>query len=356
MLCLLTPISLIDRHSHARELGNIISRKCHIVLVEHLQSAHNIVLCKAVDLLLAHIIVWFKQGESIPAQLRFVYVAFLSVNGQRHDSVEPMAHTDLIGDPMQPPIIEIPLHRPAPPALLLYHPALIPVRILLLRLGQRQTALSHERLYALLLTVTVWDIIKQLLQLHRTAIPIGHHRIVLSQLCAGSHHTKTLQNALHLRFTDGRGKPVPDLPGKGIFQFLQNFLILWIHGNRLGQHIIQVQPCPAVYYEGCFGNNILVHLMQRVTKLRHTYAVQIKHHRIEIPGILPTALPTKIRDGGHYCKIRVPNILQLLQLVRDHMTVGFAVSLNLQRNAVFRRHHQRNTISLRVLKVASALK
>ena len=127
-----------------------------------------------------------------------------------------MPHPDLVSDPMQPPVIEIPLHRPAPPALLLHHPALIPVRVLLFGLGQRQAALSHERLYALLFPIAVWDIVQQLLQLHRTAIPIGYHRIVLPQLGAGSDHTETLQNALHLRLLDGRGVPVPYLPGKGI--------------------------------------------------------------------------------------------------------------------------------------------
>ena len=57
---LLAPISLVDRHGHAGELGNIISRKGYIVLIEHLQRAHNIVLRKTVDVLLAHIIVRFK--------------------------------------------------------------------------------------------------------------------------------------------------------------------------------------------------------------------------------------------------------------------------------------------------------
>ena len=205
-----------------------------------------------------------------------------------------MPHPDLVSDPMQPPVIEIPLHRPAPPALLLHHPALIPVRVLLFGLGQRQAALSHERLYALLLSVAVRDIVQQLLQLHRTAIPIGYHRIVLPQLRTGANHTEPLQNALHLRLLDGRSKPVPDLPGEGVFQFFQNFLILRVHRDRLRQHIIQMQAGPAVYHESGLWNNILVHLMQRVPELRHPYAVQIKNHRIEIPGILPPALPAKI--------------------------------------------------------------
>jgi len=81
MLCLFTPISLVNRHSHPRELGNVVSRKGYIVLVEHLQSAHNIVLCEAVDVLLTHIIVRLEQVKSVSAQLRFVYVTFLSIDG-----------------------------------------------------------------------------------------------------------------------------------------------------------------------------------------------------------------------------------------------------------------------------------
>ena len=144
-----------------------------------------------------------------------------------------MPNPDLIGDPVQPPVIKIPLHRPAPPAFLLHHPALIPVRILLLRLGQRQAALSHERLYALLFSVAVRNIVQQLLQLHSAAVPIRHHRIVFSPLCAGSHHTKSLQNTLHLRLPDGRCEPVPNLPGEGIFQFFQNLLIVRVHRDSV---------------------------------------------------------------------------------------------------------------------------
>ena len=55
-----------------------------------------------------------------------------------------------------------------------------------------------------------------------------------------------------------------------------------------------MQAGSAVYHEGSPGNNVLVHLMQRIPELRHPYTVKVKDHRIEIPGILPTALPSKI--------------------------------------------------------------
>jgi len=103
-----------------------------------------------------------------------------------------VSYLDFICNAVQPPVIKIPLHRPAPPALLLHHPAIIPVRILLFCLGQRQAALSHECLYALLLSIAVRDIVQQLLQRHRTAITISHHRIVLPQLRAGANHTESL--------------------------------------------------------------------------------------------------------------------------------------------------------------------
>ena len=47
MLCLLTPVSLINGHRQAGDLRYIVPGECHIVLVEHLQSAHTIILRKA---------------------------------------------------------------------------------------------------------------------------------------------------------------------------------------------------------------------------------------------------------------------------------------------------------------------
>ena len=70
---------------------------------------------------------------------------------------------------------------------------------------------------------------KQLLQLHRAAIPIGYPRTVLPQLGAGSDHPEALQNALHLRLLNRRSKPLPHLPGETVIQLLQNLLILRVH-------------------------------------------------------------------------------------------------------------------------------
>ena len=55
-----------------------------------------------------------------------------------------------------------------------------------------------------------------------------------------------------------------------------------------------MQACPAVYDKGSFGNNILIHLVQRITKLRHTDTIQIENDGIKISGILPATLLTKI--------------------------------------------------------------
>ena len=55
-----------------------------------------------------------------------------------------------------------------------------------------------------------------------------------------------------------------------------------------------MQAGSAVYHEGGLGNNVLVHLMQRVPELRHPYTIKVKDHRIEKPGILSPALPAKI--------------------------------------------------------------
>ena len=96
MLLLFAPVPLVDGHSQAGDLRYIVPGECHIVLVEHLQSAHYIVLRKTVDILQAHIVIWFQQGESVMAQLLLADPALLRVNRQRHNAVETMADPDLV--------------------------------------------------------------------------------------------------------------------------------------------------------------------------------------------------------------------------------------------------------------------
>ena len=182
MLFLFAPVPLIDRHSQAGELRYIVPWECHIVLIEHLQGAHHIIFCKAVYILHAHIIVGPEQRESVPAQLVLVYPTFFRINRQRHNAVETMAHPDFISNSVQPPVVKVTLDRPAAPPLLLDDPPLIPIRVLLFRLGQRQAALSHKSLKPLLLPVAVRDIIKQLPQLHRPTEPERPHRVLTPQL------------------------------------------------------------------------------------------------------------------------------------------------------------------------------
>ena len=79
----------------------------------------------------------------------------------------------------------------------------------------------------------------------------------------------------------------------------------------------QVKPCPAVYNKGCLGQNILVHLVQRVPELGHTYPVQVKHQGIEIPGIFAAPPPSKIGDRGHNREIGVLQLPQLIQLISN---------------------------------------
>ena len=272
-----------------------------------------------------------------------------------------MAHPDFIGNPVQPPVVKVTLDRPAAPPLLLDDPPLIPIRVLLLRFVQRQAALSHKPLKPLLLPVAVRDIIKQPRQLHRPAEPERPHRVLSPQLRARADHPEALQNALHLRLLDGRGKLIPNLPGKGIFQLLQAFLVVRVHSHRLFQHIIQVKPCPAVYNKGCLGQNVLVHLVQSVPELGHTYPVQVKHQGIEIPGIFAASPPPKIRNRGHNRKISVLQLPQLVQLVSNGTAFRFTVPLDLQGdpsclvNLTFRNRH-RDPVSLPVLKMTFPLK
>ena len=360
MLFLFAPVPLIDRHSQAGELRYIVPGECHIVLVEHLKGAHHIIFCKAVYILHAHIIVGPEQRESVPAQLVLVYPAFFRINRQRHNAIETMTHPDFIGDPVQPPVVKVTLDRPAAPPLLLDDPPLIPIRVLLLCLGQRQAALSHKPLKPLLLPVAVRNIIKQPRQLHRPAKPERPHRVLTPQLRAGADHPKALQNPLHLRLLDGRGKLIPNLPGEGIFQLFQAFLVMRVHRHRLFQHIIQVKPCPAVYNKGCLGQNILVHLVQRVPKLGHTHPVQVKNQGIEIPGIFAAPPPPKIGDRGHNREIGILQLPQLVQFVSDGTAFRFTVPLDLQGNPrclvnLTFRHRHRNSVSLPVLKMALSL-
>ena len=271
-----------------------------------------------------------------------------------------MTHPDFIGDPVQPPVVKVTLDRPAAPPLLLDDPPLIPIRVLLLCLGQRQAALSHKPLKPLLLPVAVRNIIKQPHQLHRPAKPERPHRVLTPQLRAGADHPKALQNPLHLRLLDGRGKLIPNLPGEGIFQLFQAFLVMRVHRHRLFQHIIQVKPCPAVYNKGCLGQNILVHLVQRVPELGHTYPVQVKDQGIKIPGIFAAPPPPKIGDRRHNREIGVLQLPQLVQFVSDGTAFRFTVPLDLQGNPrclvnLTFRHRHRNSVSLPVLKMALSL-
>ena len=356
MLCLLTPVALIDGHSQTRDLRYIIPGECHIVLVIHLQSAHHIIFRKTVDVLHAHIIIRFQQGESVPAQLVLTDPTLLRIDRQRHNAIKPMAHPDLVPDPVQPPVVKVTLDRPAAPPLLLDDPPLVPVRVLLLRLSQREPTLPHEAHKVLLLPVAVRDKLQQPFQRHPPTEPVGRHRVLPAQFGAGADHPEPLQNALHLRLLDGRGVPVPYLPGKGILQFLQAFLVMWVHRDRLFQDIIQVKSSPAVYNKGCLGKNILVHLVQRVPELGHTHPIQIKDQGIEIPGVLTAPPPPKVRQRGHDSKVRIKNLRQLRQLVGDGIMLCLSSILNLQSNPCGLRHRYRNPVTLLVLIMAFPLK
>ena len=153
-----------------------------------------------------------------------------------------MAHTDLVLNTSQPPIIEISLHRPATSPLALHDPAFIPVRVLLLCCRQRHTTLFQNALQLLPFTVRRWYVSQQIIQLYPAPKLKRYHRIAFTQFCSGADYPEPLHKTLHLRLLNRGRVPVPNLPGQGILQFLQIMLILRIHRNRLGQNIIQVQP------------------------------------------------------------------------------------------------------------------
>ena len=82
-----------------------------------------------------------------------------------------MPDPDFIPDPLPPPVVQVTLNHPAAPPLLLDDPPLVPIRVLLLRFFQRQAALSHKPIDALLLPVAGRDIIEQPRQFYRPTKP-----------------------------------------------------------------------------------------------------------------------------------------------------------------------------------------
>ena len=131
---------------------------------------------------------------------------------------------------------------------------------------------------------------------------------------------------------------------------------MWVHRDRLFQDIIQVKSSPAVYDKGCLGKNILVHLVQRVPELGHTHPIQIKDQGIEIPGVLTAAPAPKVRQRGHDSEIRIKDLRQLRQLVRNGIALGLAVTFDLQSNPRSLRHRHCDPVALRVLKMTLPLK
>ena len=125
-----------------------------------------------------------------------------------------VANPDLIPDAAQPPIIEISFHCPPSPALMVHHPALIPIRVLLLRLYQRHTALLHNPLEFLPLPIRCRYVLQKAIQLHLPTKPKRHYRIALAQLRPRTDYPESLQKSLHLWLFDRRGKSIPNLPGK----------------------------------------------------------------------------------------------------------------------------------------------
>ena len=153
----------------------------------------------------------------------------------------------------------------------------------------------------------------------------------------------------------------PDLPGKSVFQFLQNLLILRVHRNRLRQHIIQMQAGSAVYHEGSPGNNVLVHLMQRIPELRHPYTVKVKDHRIEIPGILPRRCRPKYEIGDMIVK-SVPWISlsssssSVIKCRRAFPSPSISNATPFSRLSCFFWNSQRNSVSLGIFIMPFPLK
>ena len=129
-----------------------------------------------------------------------------------------------------------------------------------------------------------------------------------------------------------------------------------IHRDRFLQHIIQVKPRPAVYDKGSLGENILVHLVQRVPELGHPHTIQVKDQSIEIPGILAAATPPEVGQRRHDGKIRIKDLGQLRKLIGNGVASGLSISLDLHSDPRSLRYRHRNPVAFLVLKMALPLK
>ena len=129
-----------------------------------------------------------------------------------------------------------------------------------------------------------------------------------------------------------------------------------IHRDRFLQHIIQVKSRPAVYDKGSLGQNILVHLVQRVPELWHLNPIQVKDHGIEIPGILAAATPPEVGQRRHDGKIGIKDLGQLRKLIGDGVAPCLSITLNLHSDPRSLWHRHRNPVAFLVLKMALPLK
>ena len=127
-------------------------------------------------------------------------------------------------------------------------------------------------------------------------------------------------------------------------------LVLPVHGNRLGQNIVQMQSCSTVHYKSSLGQNILIHLMKHIPELGHSNPVNIENQGIKEPRKFPGPLSPVIRNRRHNGKIRVRQLLQLFQIVRNDIPLCFTVPLDLQSNPIERTTltRERNSDSIRL--------
>ena len=130
---------------------------------------------------------------------------------------------------------------------------------------------------------------------------------------------------------------------------------MWVHRDRVLQHIIQVKPCPAVYNKGCFGNNFFVHLVEGIPELGHPNSIQVKDQGKEIPCVFAAPPPPKVGQRRHDGEVRIVNFRQLRQFIRDGIAFGLSFLLDLQGDPCSLRHRHRDPVALCVLKMALPL-
>ena len=246
------------------------------------------------------------------------------IGTQSHDGEVPPALLDIVHDPPLPPLVEIPLAHPpvAELRLLLHDPLLVPLRIELLRLRQRDHSLRAdirpvERHIHLAGRDRRLDVFQRVPPITE---PISPHRVPLAELAQGSHAPEALIDPGQIRLVRGqRAGVIPQPPDERLFQIPQHGLQIPIERDRLRQQIVQVQPLARADKVGRAELHTVPELLQQVLQLVDPDIVDVDCHGEELMGIPLRVRPAVEADRRDQPEGIPDRFFQTVQLVRDHI-------------------------------------